>query len=79
MTLLFGKSENNRKIKSDSNEKVKLSKLNKTELLWIIRDQQVEIEELKDELEKLRSENSGSNVQEHTEDKADEQSTASNS
>ncbi len=77
--MLFGKSENNRKIKSDSNEKVKLSKLNKTELLWIIRDQQVEIEELKDELEKLRSENSGSNVQEHTEDKADEQSTASNS
>ena len=76
---MFGKSENNRKIKSDSNEKVKLSKLNKTELLWIIRDQQVEIEELKDELEKLRSENSGSNVQEHTEDKADEQSTASNS
>ncbi|MGN1114855.1 MAG: hypothetical protein ACI4RC_07025 [Oscillospiraceae bacterium] len=76
---MFGKSENNRKIKSDSNEKVKLSKLNKTELLWIIRDQQVEIEELKGELEKLRSENSGSSVQEHTEDKADEQSTASNS
>ncbi|MGN1133895.1 MAG: hypothetical protein ACI4RN_05495 [Oscillospiraceae bacterium] len=75
---MFGKPHKN-KNEISSDKKIKLNKLNKTELLWIIRDQQVEIEELKNELEKLRNEESDFNGENNTEDIADEQSTASHS
>lgn len=52
----------------------KLRKLNKTELLWIIRDQQAEIEELKAEILKL-----GGEIDSDKETASDEESSLSES
>lgn len=68
---MFNKSH--KKDEIDSDEKVKLKKLNKTDLLWIIHDQESEILELKAKISLLEGRQ---NVSE-TEDDLNDKGTAS--